>query len=153
MYSLVFFKIYFQLFSFGCTGSSLLRVGFVQLGEQGHAPVVVCVRLTAVASLVERRLQAAGFSGCSLRALECSLSSCVAWAQLLSKPAPVSLHWQWILIQCATREVHSLVPYLSEKAYFTITYDVSCRFLSFSFFYFFNLSEQLYLTSGHCIFF
>ena len=40
---------------FGCTGSSLLRVGFLQLWRAGATPVATQGLLTVVASLVAER--------------------------------------------------------------------------------------------------
>ena len=86
-----FFLIYL-LFIFGCVGSSLLRVGFLQLRQAGaalccsarasHCGGFSCCRaraLSARASVVV----AHGLSSCVSWALECRLSSCGALAQLL----------------------------------------------------------------------
>ena len=87
------FKIYlFNLFIFGCVGSLLLHVGFLQLRRAGatlrcgvwasHCGGFSCCEaraLGAQASVVV----AHGFSSCGLWALERKLSSCGAWAQVL----------------------------------------------------------------------
>ena len=60
--------IYFIYLFFGCTGSSLLHMGFLQLRRTG-ATLAVCVLLIAVASLVaEHGFQAHGLSRCGARA-------------------------------------------------------------------------------------
>ena len=68
--SFFFFKIYlFYLFIFGCVGSLLLRMGFLQLGERGLLFIAVRRLLIAVASLVvEHGRQAHGLSSCGTRA-------------------------------------------------------------------------------------
>ena len=94
-YSILFFVykfILFYLFIFGCIGSSLLRVSFLQLRRAGatlccgawasHCSGFSCCgawALGARASVVV----ACGLSSCGSRALEHRLSSCGAWAQLL----------------------------------------------------------------------
>ena len=94
IYFLIFFLInlfIFLLFIFGCVGSSLLRVGFLQLRRAGatlrcgarasHCGGFSCCRaqaLGAQASVVVAR----GLSSCGLRALEHRLSSCGTRAQL-----------------------------------------------------------------------
>ena len=88
----LFFKIYLFLFIFGCTGSLLLCVGFLQLQQVGatlhcgawasHCGGFSCCgarALGAWASVVVAR----GLSSCGSRVLECMLSSCGTWAQLL----------------------------------------------------------------------
>ena len=87
---LLFFFI--NLFIFGCVGSSLLHVGFLQLWRAGatlrcgvwasHGSGFSCCRaraLVAWASVVV----ACGLSNCGSQALERRLSSCGTWAQLL----------------------------------------------------------------------
>ena len=83
----------FILFIYGCIGSLLLHVGFLQLQQAGATLLAVCGLLTAVASLVEehglqahglQQLKQTGFSSCGSWALECRLSSCgTKQAQLL----------------------------------------------------------------------
>ena len=90
-----FFKLinlFFNLFFFGCVGSSLLHVGFLQLWRAGatlccgarasHCGGFSCCGAQALgaraSAVVARRL-----SSCGLRALERRLSSCGTWAQLL----------------------------------------------------------------------
>ena len=86
-----FFKLIY-IFIFRCIGSSLLRVGFLQLQQTGatlpcSAPATHCGGFsccgaqalgTRASVVVARRL-----GGCGLRALERRLSSCGAQAQLL----------------------------------------------------------------------
>ena len=85
-------NLFIYLFVFGCFGSSLLRVGFLQLQRAGatlrcgawasHCGGFFCCgawALGAGASVVVAR----GLSSCGSRALERRLSSCGAWAQLL----------------------------------------------------------------------
>ena len=84
--------IYLLFFIFGCFGSSLLHVGFLQLRQAGatlhrgewasrcssffHCGAwALGMRVSVVVAL--------GLSSCGARALECRLSSCGAWAQLL----------------------------------------------------------------------
>ena len=59
------------LFTFGCIGSSLLHVGFLQLRRAG-----------ATLGCGVRAPHCGGFSCCGARALERRLSSCGTWAQL-----------------------------------------------------------------------
>ena len=83
---------FIQLFIFGCVGSLLLHVGFLQLQRVGatlscgawasHCGGFSCCRTCALgvrASVVVAR----GLSSCGSRALERRLSSCGARAQLL----------------------------------------------------------------------
>ena len=93
-----FLKIYlFYLFIFGCIGSLLCARAFPSCSERGPLFVVVRRPLTAVAPLVEHRLQAhrlqhlqhVGLSSCGLRAPERRLSSCGTRAQ--------PLHTMWDL--------------------------------------------------------
>ena len=87
-----FFKIFKNLFTFGCIGSSLPHMGYLQLRRVGttlhcsaqasHCSGFSCCRawtLGAWASVVV----ACGLSSCGSWALECRLSSCGAWTQLL----------------------------------------------------------------------
>ena len=89
----IFFKIYlFYLFIFGCVGSSLLCVGFLQWRRAGatlccstwasHCGGFSCCRARALGArasvVVAHRL-----SSCGLRALERRLSSCGTRVQLL----------------------------------------------------------------------
>ena len=90
----LFLKInkFIYLFIFGCVGSSLLHVGFLQLRRAGaalpcgaqasHCHGFSCCRAWALgvwaSVVVARRL-----SSCGSWALELRLSSCGSWAQLL----------------------------------------------------------------------
>ena len=88
----IFFNLFFFNFIFGCIGSLLLRVGFLQLQRAGatlrcgvrasHCGGFSCCGAWAVRArasvVVARRL-----SSCGLRALELRLSSFGARAQLL----------------------------------------------------------------------
>ena len=71
-------------FIFGCPGSPLLCMGFSSCEERVSSPVAVprfsLLQLLLLRSMVSR---AQGFSSCSSRALEHSLSSCGPRAQLL----------------------------------------------------------------------
>ena len=95
-----FFTLFIYLFIyFGCIGSPLLRVGFLQFWRVGATLLAVRGLLVAVASFVaEHGLQvrglqqlrcmglvvvAHGLSSCGLRALERRLSSCGTRVQLL----------------------------------------------------------------------
>ena len=69
----------FNLFIFGCVGSSLLRVCFLQLRWAGATLRCGARALGARASVVGAR----GLSSCGFWALECRLSSCGARASLL----------------------------------------------------------------------
>ena len=77
---------YFIYFIFGCVGSSLLCTGFLWLGRVG-ATLSCSVRASHCSgfSLLQSTdgLQAHGLSSCGSQALECRLSSCGEWAQLL----------------------------------------------------------------------
>ena len=89
----IFYRFFFfNLFIFGCVGSSLLCVGFLQLRRAGatlccgawasHCSGFSCCRAQALgtqASVVVTH----GLRSCGLWALERRLSSCGAWAQLL----------------------------------------------------------------------
>ena len=90
--STFFFKLSNLFFIFGCVGSSLLHMGFLQLWRAGatlhcsvrasHCGGFSCCQAWALgvrASVVATR----GLSSCGSRALECRLSSCGTWAQLL----------------------------------------------------------------------
>ena len=78
------FLVFIYLFIFGCVGSSLLRIGFLQLWRAG---ATLCCGAWAshcgAFSLRSTGSRHAGFSSCGLRALECRLSSCGARALLL----------------------------------------------------------------------
>ena len=88
-----FFKIYlFYLFIFGCIGSLLLCVGFVQLRGAGatlgcgvqafHCGGFSCCGAQALGTQTSV-VVVCGLSSCGTQALDCRLSSCGAWAQLL----------------------------------------------------------------------
>ena len=105
-----FLKIYlFYLFIFGCVRSSLLCTGFLQLWHAGatlrcgarasHCGGFSCCGARAL-GLRASVVTAHGLSSCGSRTLECRLSSCGTWAELLlmwdfldqgSNPCP--LHW------------------------------------------------------------
>ena len=86
--SLVFF-----FFIFGCVGSSLLHMGFLQLWRAGatlhcgaqasHCSGFSCCGACALGTQASV-VVAHGLSSCGSRALECRLSSCCTLAQLLS---------------------------------------------------------------------
>ena len=81
-----FLKIYlFYVFIFGCIGSSLLRVGFSLVAENGSYSSLQCAGFSLRWLLLLRSMgsRQAGFSSCGSRALEPRLSSCGARAQLL----------------------------------------------------------------------
>ena len=90
--SFFLYKFIFCLFIFGCVGSSLLRVGFLQLQGAGatlcrsarasHGGVFSCCRVWALGARASV-VVAHGLSSCGSRALERRLSSCDARAQLL----------------------------------------------------------------------
>ena len=87
---LFFFLIY--LFIFGCVGSLLLHVGFLQLQRMGatlpcgaqasHCGGFSCCGARALGTRASVAV-AWGLSSCGSRVLECRLSSCGARAQLL----------------------------------------------------------------------
>ena len=91
IYNTVFFKK-FILFIFGCIGSLLLRVGFLQLWQAGatlccsarasHCSGFSCCGSWALGTRTSV-VVAHGLSSCGLLALEHGLSSCGARAQLL----------------------------------------------------------------------
>ena len=76
--------LFFNLFIFGCIGSFLPCVGFIQL-RQAWATLHWGARASRCGgfSLQSMGSRHAGFSSCGSRALECRLSSCGARAQLL----------------------------------------------------------------------
>ena len=79
------FFLFLDLLTCGCTGSSLLCVGFRQ-SQRAGAPLFVVHRLltVVVSPVAEHRLQACRLlGGCSSWALERWLSSCGAQVQLL----------------------------------------------------------------------
>ena len=85
--------------------------------NRGCPPAAGHGLLIAVASLVvEHRLWPVGFSRCGSRALECGLSSCGAWTQLLHSmwnlPRPginqCPLHCRWTLNHWTAREAPPL---------------------------------------------
>ena len=78
------YTFFFFSFFFGCVGSSLLRVGFLQLWQVGasHCSGFSCCRAQALGAWASVAA-AHGLSSCSSRALERRLSSCGARAQLL----------------------------------------------------------------------
>ena len=85
-YELVCFRLikFFNLFLiFGRSGSLLLCRLFPGCGERGCSLAVMSGLLTAVASLVEHRLEHVGFRGCGSGARELGLSSCGTQASLL----------------------------------------------------------------------
>ena len=90
--SFLFFFVYLFIYYFGCVGSSLLRVGFLQLQQAGatlrcgaqasHSSGFSCCGAWALgrrASVVAAR----GLSSCGSQALQHRLSSCGERAQLL----------------------------------------------------------------------
>ena len=91
IYFLIFYK-FIYLFIFGCFGSSLLHVGFLQLQRGGptlgcgawacHCGGFSCCGARALGTWSSVGV-ARGFSSCGLRALESRFSSCGARAQLL----------------------------------------------------------------------
>ena len=127
-----FFKIYFILFCFSCTGSSLLHMGFLYCGEQGLPFIVVQGFLTVVASLVsEHRLQM------------CELSSCSMWVQLLHgmwgpprsgiEPMSPTLARRFPTTRPLEKpSIHVLFLIIKEKLLaFHQQYDVSCRLVKY----------------------
>ena len=83
--SFFFFKLINYLFIFGCVGSSLLRMGFLQLWRAG---AILCCGAAGFSLRWLLLLQSTGsrrtrFSSCVLRALERRLSSCGPRVQLL----------------------------------------------------------------------
>ena len=90
--SIIFFLIFILLFIyllFGCVGSLLLHMGFLQLRRAGatlhcgewasHCSGFSCCGARALSTGSKH----VGFSSCGTWALERRLSSCGAWAQLL----------------------------------------------------------------------
>ena len=83
---------FFIFFIFGCVGSSLLSVGFLQLRRAGatlhcsvqasHCGGFSCCRAWALGARASVAV-ARSFSSCGSWALEHRLSSCGSWAQLL----------------------------------------------------------------------
>ena len=88
----LFFNQFIYLFIFGCVGSSLLRVGFLQLWRAAvtprcsawasHCGGFSCCRAWALGTQASV-VVAHGLSSCGSQALEHRLSSCGAQAQLL----------------------------------------------------------------------
>ena len=74
----LFIYLYYY-YVFGCVESSLLHAGFLQLWQAGTAHHCGARALGMRTSAVVAR----GPSSCGSLALECRLSSCGAWAQLL----------------------------------------------------------------------
>ena len=109
-----FFKInlFIYLFIFGCVGSLLLCVGFLQLWQVGatlccgawasHCGGFSCCGAQALGTARASVVVACRLSSCGSQVLECRLSSCGTQAWLLrgmwdppgqgSNPCP--LHWQ-----------------------------------------------------------
>ena len=89
---LTYFYLFIYLFIFGCFGSSLLPVGFLQLWRAGatlhcsvrasHCGGFSCCRAWASGAQASV-VVACGLSRCGSWVVEHRLSSCGAWAQLL----------------------------------------------------------------------
>ena len=86
------FYLFIYIFIYGCVGSSLLCMGFLQLRQGGatlscgaqasHCGGFSCCRAQALGTWASV-VVACRLSSCGLRALECRLSSCGARAELL----------------------------------------------------------------------
>ena len=104
--------MYFYLFIFGCSGSSLPCAGFSPLAASRGYSRGAWAFLTAVPSCVaEHGPKALGFSSCSSRALEHRLSSCGIWqvgSSRIRDRIRVSCIGRWILFHLAIREGQSL---------------------------------------------
>ena len=126
-----FLKNFIYLFIFGCVGSSLLRVGLLQLWQAGAtsrcgARASHCGGLSLLQSTGSRHL---GLSSCDTRAQQLRPTDSRAQAQQLQLPGPVALRHvgssrtsnrthvpcigRWILNHCTTRE--ALPPFESEN--------------------------------------
>ena len=116
---------FLKFFIFGCVGSSLLCVGFIQLWRAGAtlccgAQASHCGGFSSCGARTlgarDSVVAACGLSSCGTWALELRLSSCGARAQLLhgmwAFPRPgiklVPCVGRWILNHCATREVPAI---------------------------------------------
>ena len=135
------------LFSFGCTGSSLLYSGFLQLWQVGatprrgvqaaHCGGFPCCR-AQVLGLEASAAAVRGLSSCGSRVLECRLGSCKARAQLLHSmrnlPRPgiepvspeLAVDYYPLCCQGSPRYVHFLKH--NATAYFT-DYSVNITFI------------------------
>ena len=120
----IFFKLY--IYSFSCVGSSLLRVGFLQLQRTG-ATLHCGARASHCGgfSCGAWASRCTGFSSCSTWAQQLWLAGCRAQAQQLQCMGLVALQhvgsfWtrdqtrvpcigRWILNHRATREVHERI--------------------------------------------
>ena len=83
--------LFIKLISFGCAGSSLRHLGFLYLRGAGAPP-----HYTAWAFHCGGLSGLMGFSSCSLRALECRLSSCSTTCGIFPDQGwnPYPLNWQ-----------------------------------------------------------
>ena len=125
--------IFYLFFIFGCIGSSLLCVGFLQLWRAGAALPCGAWALGAQASVIVAR----GLSSCGLQALAHRLSSCGARAQLLCGMWESSLTrarthvaciGRRILNYCATKEALSSLFRLSQsKVLFHVPIPLWCQ--------------------------